>query len=160
MLSSVMREQLKTELLTDPIGIGWSAMTATQIADAGNSAGINHPNRPVPIPSREVRRYLLIAGAWSAIKDDALIGSTPETRQACITLIDALDNFEDFDMSDAAVATAVNGALDALIATGHLDEATMGQKTAILALGNDKQSRAKELGLPYIRAGYVDAARA
>ena len=56
-----------------------------------------------------------------------------------------------------AVAAAVTARLDELIVDGFIDEP---DKAYILSLGNNKQSRAQEIGLGDIGEGHVRNARA
>ena len=114
------------------------------LSDAEAVEALYAKNRPGPVPAKDVRKYLMMVGRWAAIADDVIHGSSSVTRQACRTLVDALENFEDFDLQDTAILAVVTAGLDGLIATGHI---TSEQKTAILAMEDNRQSRLQELGL-------------
>lgn len=64
----------------------------------------------------------------------------------------ALDNFEIFNMDEAPVVAAVTAGLDALVAVTLL---TMEQRDAIIALGNNRRSRAEAHGLPTVSPSQV-----
>ncbi len=142
---------LKTEIDTDPLARGYAAMTDEQVA-----ANMNAIDRPIPIPAIDAKRYLQLQGKWGAISDDSRNSVVEATRRACLTLVDALADFAEFDMIDASVSAAVNGALDALVSTGHI---LATDKTAILALGDDRQSRGVEVGAGVVRVGDVNWVR-
>ena len=143
---------LSIELATDPLTRGYSGMTDAAVVDS-----LYTKNRPGPVPAKDVRRYLLLAGKWPMIVDTAAQDGTATTRVACINIIDSLANFDDFDLEDSGVLAVVTAGLDALVTATLIDEA---HKTAILAMGNNRQSRAQELNLGRVLPGHVAAARA
>lgn len=130
---------LSDEIANDPLTLGYASMTDAEVA-----ASLNGITRPAPVPAKDVRRYLLLQGKWPMIVDTAANGSTAETRATCINIIDSLQNFEDFDLQDASVLTVVTAGLAALETASLI---TTAEKTAILAMGANRQSRARELGM-------------
>lgn len=129
---------LKTEIDTDPLARGYSGMSDAEVA-----ASLNTVDRPGDVPAKDVKRYLMMVGKWAKISDHTVNASDEADRQACIALIDALKEFDDFDLQDAAVKSVVEENLDALI-PGYI---SADDKATILALENNRQSRAQELGL-------------
>lgn len=143
---------LSDELSNDPLSRGYSGMT-----DAEAAASLHMVNRPGAVPAKDVRRYLLLAGKWPGLVDAAANDSTGSVRQIAVNIVDTLANFEDFDLQDSTVLAAVTAGLDGAIAAGLMETAN---KTAILAMENNRQSRAAELGIPQTNLGDVIAARA
>jgi len=145
---------LKTEITTDPLGRGYATMTNVEVA-----ASLNAVDRPGPVPAKDVVKALQIAGKWAEIERVAngLGTAAPDaTIKAALTITSAVRTFEDFDLSDATVAATVNAALDALVAVTLISSA---DKAIVLALQNNRQSRAQELGLWAVTAADVKSAR-
>jgi len=142
---------LASEISGDPLDRGYATMTAAEIADS-----LNAVNRPGLVPAEDVRRYLMLAGKWAFIADDAVNHATAETRRACLTLTSALESFEAFDLQDATILAVVSGGLDGLVSTGHL---VVDDKAAILGLENNRQSRGQEIGAGRVTIGAVERAR-
>lgn len=128
---------LADELATDPLSRGYSGMT-----DAAASASLNAVDRPGRVQALEVKRYLQITGEWAAIAEDANTHPTRGTKLSCRAIVDALADFETFDLQDAQIRGVITAALEALQVTGHIDAAHVG---AILAMENNRQTRAQEL---------------
>tara|TARA_R110000822_G_scaffold30982_1_gene89895 strand:+ start:46 stop:486 length:441 start_codon:yes stop_codon:yes gene_type:complete len=143
---------LSDELANDPLGRLYSGMT-----DAEAAISLNFTDRPGPVPAKDVRRYLLLAGKWPGIVDAASTSTTEAVRLAAVNIIDTLANFEDFDLQDATVLAAVTAGLDGLIAVSLMDAA---EKTVILAMENNRQSRAQEIGAGRLYWHDVQKARA
>jgi hypothetical protein len=145
---------LADELATDPLSRGYSGMT-----DAAASASLNAVDRPGRVKALEVKRYLQLTGEWAAIAEDANTHPTRGTKLSCRAIVDALADFETFDLQDAQIRGVITAALEALQVTGgtgHLDDA---QTAEILALENNRQTRAQELGLGVVHVGDVEYAR-
>lgn len=144
---------LKTELTTDPLGRGYAGMTDVQAADS-----LNAVNRPVEVPAHDVIRYLALVDKWGTIASDARHGNITAAKQTwCVNFVEILAIFNDFDLQDASVLSAVTARLDEGIGHGYIDAS---DKATILALGDNKQSRAQELGIGRVREGTVTQARA
>jgi len=143
---------LATELASDPLVRGYSGMS-----DSAVTASLNVVDRPAAVPAKDVRRYLLLAGKWPGIVDAANHDASASVRKAAVNIVDTLANFEDFDLQDATVLAAVTAGLDGVIAEGLIEAA---QKIVILAMENNRQSRAEELGLSPVKQGQVEVARA
>jgi len=146
---------LKSEITTDPLGRGYATMT-----DAAVATSLNAVDRPGPVPAKDVIKRLQLLGKWAEIERVAsgLGTAAPDaTINAALTIVSAVRTFEDFDLSDPAVMAAVNGALDALVTVGLI---TATDKATVLALQDNRQSRAQELGLRVVAASDVKRARA
>lgn len=144
---------LRSELLSDPLTLGYAGMSDSEAA-----ASLNGATRPAPIQSADVRRYLLVVGKWAAVKRASMDLSNEAKNLAAIAMVDALDNLAEFDMGVPAYANAIASGLDALVSVSLISS---DDKTAILALGSSKRSRAQELGLGVTpTAADVAAARA
>ena len=143
-------EAIRSELESDPLGRGYSAMTAQQAADDLN-AGTRQITVPIPVP--EIRRYLFVNNKWLSIKKGT--DTTAEMAR------DALSMFDAFRVTESDVAATVNNLLDALISAGYI---TAEDKAAVQAMGVRVQSRAKELGIlgrsPEIGPAHIEQARA
>ncbi len=138
-------ERLAAELSGDPRLKGYGTMTNEEAAAALNAADVVLINS---IESAAIRRYLMLAGRWYGIR----VSKSPEA----VTAIDALSEFDSFDMNDYQVKQALTVLLDGLIAKQLLTEA---DKSAILALGKKQISRAMELGIGRVSIADVAAAR-
>lgn len=113
----------------------------------------------IPIPAIEVKRTLQVRGKWAAIADAVDHEPTATTRIACRALVDAVNDFDSFDMSVPDYATAINAALDAVVATPLLDD---DDKAAVLALGFTMKSPAQLAGFGSkpVRMGELQMAEA
>lgn len=89
------------------------------------------------VQTLDIKRALFLRGKWGAVKARAIAGDA-----AALTLMDALDVFQTFDMSNQVYATAITGALAANVQASNINQADM---DAILALGAGLVSRAEEL---------------
>lgn len=135
---------LAAELTNDPLGRGYASMSDSEIADSLNAR--DRPGR-VPVPARDIRKYVLMNGLWPAIA--MLAQSTeasPQARGAAITLMQTLapNSFDIVSLDEPAVFDAVSNMADAMIAAGAITEE---HRNAVLAMGNGLTSRARELGL-------------
>jgi len=141
---------IRDELSNDPLARGYSSMTNQEVWDDLNT---RYRQRKVPIPVDRVRRYLFTRGLWLPIKRGT-VDSAESAR-------DAIQMFDQFDMSDGEVETTINNLLDALINDGFIDS---GNKSDVQAMGIEELTRAEELSLlgasPEIGHAHVEQARA
>lgn len=123
------------------------------------AAALNARNKRGPIPSEDVKRYLHLASKWAGIRAASLglFGASETKRATALNLIDALETFVTFDLEVSAYETAINAQLDACI-TAELIAAN--DKTAILALADNRRTQGEKLGLGVVKVGHVIAARA
>jgi len=133
---------LKTEL-ADPVYTGMSDADAAAALNAQNVATFQK------VEYSDVASYLMLVEKYLPISESA-------TASAKSFML-AMNTFETFDLRKPGVETAVVNLLDALIVDGLI---TASDKAAILALADDTISRAQELGLPVVRPGHVETARA
>lgn len=140
---------LASELSVDPLVRGYAAMTDQQAADS-----LNVVDRPASVPKSDLLRYVVENAKWKGIADLAASPTSPYAAAAA----SAVRAFEpgDFDAIDLS-RPAVVALIDALVAGGALVAA---DKTAILAMAENRRSRAAELGLSFVHAGDVQYARA
>lgn len=117
----------------------FAGLTAAQAADYLNAAVM-----PVEVTAKAVVKYLALVDRWGALADAADHDADPARRRHCRNFVDILKTFDDFDLEDAAVAAVVSARLDELIGDGFL---TAGDKTAILALGDNGATRAQAAGI-------------
>ncbi len=130
-------------------------MSAAQVVSSLNAA-----DRPAPVPAIDVKRYLQLQGKWAAVSEDARNHDIRATKLACVALVDALSDFETFDLQDASILAVVTAALGALKNTGGTGHISDAEAIAILAMENGRQSRAQELGIGRVREGHVEEVRA
>lgn len=99
---------------------------------------------PVPVPAEDVVRYLTLVDKWESIKLVAEGDVVAEKKIAARKLVSALGDFESFDLANAQYLAVITARLDSLIAHNLLSAS---DKTNILALGNNKCTRAEAVGL-------------
>jgi len=96
----------------------------------------------------DIKQYLIVTGKILAIN--------ASTEPAALLTVEALKEFDSFDMSDQANVAALNAQMDGLIAAGLL---VAGDKAFILAMGEKTISRSMQIGLGAVTMGDVTAAR-
>lgn len=126
-------------------------MTDKQCADI-----LNAVNQRGPIPAEDVKRFIHLAGKWAGIRAASLgmFGADDIKRVTALTFIDGLETFTEFDTEK--YEQAVTAQLQSCVDSGLLSAA---DKTGILALANNKRSRAEALGIPRVKEGHVAEAR-
>lgn len=132
---------LTTELATDLLERGYSQMDAIAVA-----ASLNAQDRPGPVPAIDVKRYLILQGKWVPIKLSAL--------PSAVNMVETLEVFATIDLG--AYGAAIEAAIDAVVSDALLDA---NDKAAILALADNRRSRAGELGLGVVLPGHIEEAR-
>jgi hypothetical protein len=133
---------LKTEL-ADPVYTGLSDADAAAALNAQTVATFQK------VEYSDVASYLMLVEKYLPISESATASGK--------AFMLAMSTFQTFDLRKPGVETAVVNLLDALIVDGLI---TASDKAAILALADDTISRAQELGLPVVRPGHVETARA
>jgi len=142
---------LRLEITADPLGIGYSAMSADGVAV---SVSAKTRVRPVPITSAELLAWSGQAGRFQRLEDAADNTALPgELRSVCkaaraMILRDATQL--DLSLPDRAAM------LGALVASGVLTDE---DANSLTALGREAVSRAEELGLPPVGPHHVEYAR-
>lgn len=135
-------QTLADEITNDPLTLGYSGMTDQEVANSLN--GITRPD-PL-VPRADILKYLIQNAKWKG-----LIESTTATA------ISAVRAFQDQDFGTIDLGDSANdGMLDQLVTETTL---TSADKTAIMALQNNKKSRAQELGFDCVKLIYVQQAR-
>lgn len=121
-----------------------SGMTAAQKADWCNARVEREAVR-----SDDVIRYLFLQGKWMTVK--------LSSDAAALTLVEGLDRFPTFDLDNPAYLAAISSALDGAVTAGFI---TDDDKTAILALGDDKRTRAEKAGFGTVHLRHIQRAEA
>lgn len=143
---------LSDELANDPKSIGYSGMTDEEAAES-----LNAKTRPGVVPYLDVVRYLTLAGKWANIVDTSIHETLDaDKRKVALNMVETIKNFETFDLQDALNMLAVQTQL-ANMKAAELIDAT--DETTILALENNRRTRAQELGIE-VNIGDIKAARA
>jgi len=144
---------LSDELTNDPLSIGYSGMT-----DAQAAASLNNLVYRGAVATDSVVEYLALQGKWSPIAD-AVWHETISTnkRLAARTLVDITQRYQTLDMSVTLRYNAMSAALDDLVSHSLISTT---DKAALLSLGENVQSRAAVLGIPYVFWHDVQRARA
>ncbi len=142
---------LKEELDTDPLGIGYSLMSDSEVADSLNLA-----NREidVPAPMRSILAYLITAGKFKGIQTAATGASDLSNACAGFLFVANNVNFSDLDLTHPAIASM----FDTMKAGAVISES---DQAAILSLGKKIVSRAEEIGISRlpVKPGHVQGAR-
>ena len=169
---------LRTELLIDPLGRGYSGMTDQQAAD-----NLNMVNRESPPNSAALLQYLTLErfrtgtlyGRLKLVADsrptragnawaipplpigvaDADVVITQQHISAAATILRYVDT--DTGLAVSVLDTRLNVILDALTACEAIGP---NDKTAIRALSENQRSRGIEIGFGLVRPGDVQNARA
>jgi hypothetical protein len=127
---------LRTELLTDPLARDYAGMTDVDVAASLNTKNITVDVREIP-PADFLRG--MVKAEWDALSAadrnylSVLLGNGP---------------------IDVSTGTQIRAALLAMFGVGS------GTRANLLPLLTKSISRAEQLGLPFIKPGYVAAARA
>lgn len=102
-----------------------------------------------PISTSDIKKYMLLNDLWLPIEASA--------GTAAKVSLKALELFDEFNVDEPPVLSKLTQMLDGLIAASLISAA---DKTAILSMGDTLISRAEELGLPVVKGGDVQRARA
>jgi ribosomal protein L18 len=118
--------------------------TAQQIADWCNARVM-----AAPVPAQDVAQYLVAAGLLARIEMYAsapnAIGTAMEAKAlAAKDMMGAITLLQSFDLSVPAYLARITAALDTLIEHGLMSPT---HKAQILALGDNRRSRAEAAGL-------------
>ena len=181
-MNHAQMEILKTEISGDPLTRGYSGMTDLEVA-----TDINLVYRPDNPSIETILKFLLLENTyktdgsdtqdraiWQRMKEVVALAETPtgavanpwgssslgttteiqqiKTHQLVEYFTLAAQGNLSIDLTDSNFTVYLAGAQSA----GCMSEA---QETALLALGDNLQSRAAELGLPIVREGNVQEAR-
>ena len=141
---------LADEISSDPLGRGYTAMTDEQVL-----ADINSKYRDDIVPNTDVIKYLTLVGKWSTIVDYSRNGTVELNRRVALNIVEIVKAFTTFDLLDATVLAAVTAQLDAMVASTFI---AANDKTAILALGANRKTRAAELGIN-VKLGNIQEVR-
>lgn len=135
---------------------GWTAVS-WEMSDAAIADAFNQLDQPAAVPAKSVIKCLALVDRWGAISDAATFEADATKRRHARNFVDILKTFDDFDLTDAAVAAVVAARLAELIADGFIDA---GDEQAILTMGDGKRTRGERLGFGTVTEGDVIAARA
>jgi hypothetical protein len=125
--------KLKADLVTENM-TGLTAVTA---------AALNARSLASIMPIREARRWLLVADKLTAIRAAAQGTIGQPAWMAATTLLGALELFDHLDLGDTQGRAAITAARDLCVAANLLVAA---DKTALLALGDNRRSLREKLG--------------
>lgn len=112
----------------------------------------NERAAPAPVSAIDVIRVLTLADRMEDIRVAAEKGDadTNAKTMAARKMVAALRDFESFDLENPVYLNAISSRLDALVEHGLI---TSEMKAALLALGNNRRTRAEAAGLGHIN-GY------
>ena len=181
-MASEKVEIIKKELETDTLGIGYSAMSIQQVVDS-----LNALTRPVSLQVDPIIKYLSeqraksdegndttlaylfgrIAMVASAKVGDDPLGTTTIMKAEHIASAKTFLNLllSSSPSSSTTVNASIISEIDTADITNMLDDLIAAKvmknpaKTTILGLGNNEQSRARELGIGPVKLGEVKEAR-
>lgn len=157
-------ETLRTEITTDPLGIGYSTMSDAQVATSINSEvrptyqsipgdvlltwaaeGAND-GPPTPTPSRIIRISL---AAQKLAPFDSITYQAQGYAAAAVSAIQA-------QLSLSYGKAEIRTMIGVLKTAGILSSQEVAELTT---LGTTTVSRANELGLPFVKTGHIEQAR-
>lgn len=146
---------LREEIETDPLGIEYSDMADSEVADALNA--LSRPGKR-EVPANDVRMYVLLNGLWPAIQGVAASSTNPVHKGTAITILQTLGagSFDTIRMNNPAIAAGVAQMLQTMVDAGAM---TADHRAAMVAMGATTISRAEELGLGTVHHLDVGAAR-
>lgn len=148
-------EILRSELIDDPLGMGYASMSDAQAADL-----LNVPNRPgyKPVAASDVRMFVLLHGIWPSLAALAQSSANPLYQGTAITILQTLGpgSFDTIRMNRLEIRTGVGAMLQTMVDAGAM---TADQRTAMLAMSEAMISRAEELGLPVVYHPHIAEAR-
>ena len=139
---------LREEINTDPLGRGYSGMTDQQVADSLNSVNISVTGNGT------IAKFIgaIKPGAWP--QGDGTAASDAKAsadRDYCIMLTSNSDGIIPFDEPEIR--------LKLTDATNGIFKDSAQTITALQSLWTKTISRASQLGLPFIRVGFVTEVR-
>lgn len=146
--------KLTTLIDSDPAN---ATHTPQQIADWCNARAM-----PAPVPSSAVAQYMVAAGLMAEIvlvsrESVAADGLNRLKVKAALDMTTAIESLPSFDLSNQAYLARITAALDELITHGFMQDA---HKAQILALGDNKRTRAEAAGLEAVTLLHlIDAQR-
>lgn len=151
-------EELKSELLNDPLMFGYSSMDSVAI-----EVSINAFTRDVPrkVPVAEIATIIetspgCLRRLRTASSNTQLVEAIQDSADTLVRLCEGRSPWAVIDMTDAHTFSTVNAMLSGLSTNNILSQTEI---DALLALGITKASRAQELGLGYVTSGDVNIAR-
>lgn len=117
---------------------------------------------PAPVPVQDVTQFLVATGLFADIvlasrEVVAADASNKPRVKAALDMVTALEHLPTFNLTIPAYLARVSAALDALIGLGFM---AAGHKAAILALGDNKLTRAEAAGLEPATPRHIIEARA
>ena len=134
--------RLKTELQDAK----YSGLTDQHCLDLINAKNIVKKKQ---IQTRDIRKYLMI--------NNKLLTIEASTTNSAKTAVRAMEIFDSFDMTDSQVVTTLTTVLDSLITDTLI---TTADKTAVLAMGDDYESIADQLGFRNLSIQNIERERA
>lgn len=140
-------EALKTELENDPLGRGYSGMTAAEVRDSLRAQNIT-VTKPTMATGRTIMDGLGVQTGGEVLAAlESAAGSDPGVKWALEYI-----KRDGVDLGNSTTRTQ----LDALESNGVLQS---GQADAIKALAETQISRAQQLGLGQIKGAHITRAR-
>jgi len=143
---------LRTEIQTDPEGLGYSGKAPGEIMGI-----LNQPryNINVPIDLNALHNTIIKARIYERINDAAMDLQAP-AHEASVMALELLRNADRVSTMDTS-CTAIKDMLDELQASNII---TSGHETAISDMASGQESRAERLGLGIVDMNMVyDALR-
>ena len=116
-------------LLQNKILADHASDTDLQIEEALNTKNIS---AKMPIATKDIKQYLILMDLWLAIKDS--------TSNASRVAVDALNNFDQFTVTNPLIEAKLIQILDDLVSEPQVPDFTEAHKTQILALGQTLKS--------------------
>jgi hypothetical protein len=144
--------EIRAELDSDPNARGYAGMTDLEAAQDMNTAYVDAPLRKVT--AAEYRDWASVNGRALNIVDGITSGANEDTKNTCYLWDLMLQAGQEGPNPANSIHVAQ---VDLLVAQSVLEAS---DKTALVNAATDQITRAQELGLPHIREGYVQRARA
>jgi len=140
---------LKTEIQTDPQGLGYAACFPAQPGHAADL--INAPTQTMVRPiSSAIAMTWAAAGPYAAIVDASNNAASP-CRASCLAILAAFNSGQGIDLAVPALASIIASWVSAGIIT-------QAQSNALTAIATQSASRAQVLGFNPVLESDIDAA--
>ncbi len=145
-------DKIRNELTNDPLAVGYSAMATDQdVVDSLNAATISQPHER----RHTARKVLKVLGETDGTTVLDLVETMVATSRSFKVANDALNSYGEgggIEFGSDMVRAMIGGLVQANAITAAIG-------TKLESIGEDKVSRASQLGLGVVKPGHVQEAR-
>lgn len=145
-------QALVDEISNDPLGRGYASMSNEDVSSSLNST----KDRPGVVDMSDIKAYVLLQKIWGKCQYQAHHGTDRSAQELCFNFIGLIDSLEAVNFANSAAMAGISFQLTEMVVAGLV---TAEQRTELLALGDNLQTRGQELNLGRVVAGDIDALR-